>query len=118
MGPLLDREIRKALIKSGNQIVINKDAEWNLTVSVTGYQHSPQSYDPDDSILASSFRLESTVKIIWENKSENISSKEMLTVNATALRPNTMTLPQDSQTRQSLAQQIANEISFSASRLP
>lgn len=119
MAPLVDREIRKALIKSGNQVVINKNnAEWNLGITITDHRHSPQSYDPDDSILAASFLLESTVNVAWDNKSQNLTHKESFTVDAFTLRPNTRALPVDDQSRQSLAQQIANEISLSARRLP
>lgn len=119
MGPLVDREIRKTLVKSGNQVMFNnKDSDWNLSVKILDHRQSVESYDTNDSILASSFLIQSKIQIVWENKARNLTYDKEFFLDVTALRPNPRSSPGDDQARQSLARQVAKEISLSLFNLP
>lgn len=119
MGPLIDHEIRKVLLKS-NSYTLTSDshtADLKLYLTVSDYSNSPESYEPEDTLLASAFAIESTVNLKWESASGEVLLEESISSNATALKSDSLANPVDDQPRQSLAESIAKEVYFSLRKL-
>jgi len=125
MGPLIDHEIRKIIVKSSSYSLtsVSHTADLKLYLTVSGYRDTPESYDPDDSFLASAFALVSTVKLKWESASGDILLEEIINSDASVLRPTLSSVslasssPVDEQARQTLAESIAKEVYFSMRKL-
>ena len=125
MGPLIDREIRKTILKTSSYSLtsVPHTADLKLYLRVSGYSDRPESYDPDDSFLASAFAIVSTVNLKWESAAGELLLEETINLDASVLRPALKPIspasssPVDEQARQSLAEFIAKEIYFSLRRL-
>ena len=119
MGPLIDQEIRKIIVKTSSYSLtsVSQTADLKLYLTVSGYSDRPESYDPDDSLLASAFAILSTVKLRWEGEAGEVLLEETLSSDASALRPISLASPVDDQTRQFLAESVAKEVYFSLRKL-
>lgn len=119
MGPLIDHEIRKVLLKSSSYTLISdsRTADLKLYLTLSGYSNTTESYDPNDTLLASAFAIESTMKLKWESASGEVLLEESISSNATALKSFPLAIPVDDQARQSLAESIAKEVYFSLRKL-
>ena len=120
MGPLIDREIRKTILKTSSYSLtsVPHTADLKLYLRVSGYSDRPESYDPDDSFLASAFAIVSTVNLKWESASGVVLSEETISSGVSALKPPvSLASPVDEQARQSLAESIAKEVYFSMRKL-
>jgi len=119
MGPLIDQEIRKIVVKTSSYSLTSaaNTADLKLYLTVTGYSDRPESYDPDDSLLASAFAIMSTVKLRWEGGAGEVLLEETLSSDASALKPISLASPVDNQTRQFLAESVAKEVYFSMRKL-
>ncbi len=120
MGPLIDHEIRKIIVKTSSFSLTSDShtADLKLFLTVSGYRDRPESYDPDDSFLASAFAIINTIKFKWENASGEVLLEETVSSGVSALKPPvSLASPVDGQARQSLAESIAKEVYFSMRKL-
>ena len=125
LGPKLDREIRKCLVKDGSFQLVNKpiDADASLLVQVTQYGDSTEAYRPGDTLLAAGLNLRATAKIelldegnnplFVQNVNGNSSVLRPVSGNSSVLRPVSTRLPDEAMAMQALAESLAAEVSLS-----
>jgi hypothetical protein len=115
LGPKLDREIRKCLVKDGSFQLVNKpiDADASLLVQVTQYGDSTEAYRPGDTLLAAGLNLRATAKIELLDEGNNPLFVQNVSGNSSVLRPVSTRLPDEAMAMQALAESLAAEVSLS-----
>ena len=120
MGPLTDREIRKALLKSGNLTFCEErqKADLLLRIEIMDHRAVPESYNSQDTVIASSFSINSSFSITWQDRYGKTILSEQHSENVSALSQNAQSTPSDQQSRATLAKQIASATYMSWRKLP
>jgi hypothetical protein len=120
MGPLIDREVRKALLKSANLILCEERelADLSLKIEIADHHAVPESYNAQDTVIASSFSINSSFSITWQDRYGKTIFSEQHSANVSALSQNAQARPSDQQSRATLATQIASAIYMSWRKLP
>ena len=124
LGPKLDRELRKSIVKDGSFHLVNDptDADASLIVQITQYGDSTEAYRPGDTLLAAGFNLRATAKIdLLDEKGHTIFAQNV-SGNSSVLRPVSTVLderpvsthlPDEAMAMQALAESLAAEVCLS-----
>ena len=115
LGPKLDREIRKSIVKDGSFHLVNDptDADASLIVQITRYGDSTEAYRPGDTLLAAGLNLRASAKIeLLDEKGHPIFTQNV-SGNSSVLRPVSTRLPDEAMAMQALAESLAAEVCLS-----
>jgi hypothetical protein len=122
LGPKLDREIRKSIVKDGSFHLVNDptDADSSLIVQISQYGDSTEAYRPGDTLLAAGLNLRAIAKIeLLDEKgrtifAENVSgNSSVLRPASTHVRPVSTHVPDEAMAMQALAESLAAEVCLS-----
>jgi hypothetical protein len=115
LGPKLDREIRKSIVKDGSFHLVNNptDADASLIVQITRYGDSTEAYRPGDTLLAAGLNLRATAKMeLLDVKGLTIFSQNV-SGNSSVLRRESTRVPDEAMAMQALAESLAAEVCLS-----
>jgi hypothetical protein len=115
LGPKLDREIRKSIVKEGSFHLVNNptDADASLIVQITRYGDSTEAYRPGDTLLAAGLNLRATAKMeLLDEKGLTIFSQNV-SGNSSVLRRESTRVPDEAMAMQALAESLAAEVCLS-----
>jgi len=115
LGPKLDREIRKSIVKDGSFHLVNKptDADASLIVQITQYGDSTEAYRPGDTLLAAGLNLRASAKIeLLDEKGHPIFTQNV-SGNSSVLRRESTRAPDEAMAMQALAESLAAEVCLS-----
>ena len=114
LGPKIDRELRKRLLRSASFDFVSEhqDADSRLVVTLNNYQSKVESYQANDSLLANgyNFRVSANIKLL--NDKGMVLRENMAESHSALFRPKATHLPDDSTVLQSLAENLAFDISL------
>ena len=115
LGPKLDREIRKSIVKDGNFHLVNDptDADASLIVQITKYGDSTEAYRPGDTLLAAGLDLRATVKIELLDEKGHTVFVQNVSANSSVLRRESTRVPDEAMAMQALAESLAAEVCLS-----
>jgi hypothetical protein len=122
LGPKLDREIRKSIVKDGSFHLVNNltDADASLIVQISQYGDSTEAYRPGDTLLAAGFNLRAIAKIeLLDEKgrtvfAQNVSgNSSVLRPASTHVRSVSTHVPDEAMAMQALAESLAAEVCLS-----
>ena len=115
LGPKLDREIRKSIVKDGSFHLVNNptDADASLIIHITQYGDSTESYRPGDTLLAAGLNLRAIAKIeLLDDRGHTIFSQNV-SGNSSVLRRESTRVPDEGMAMQALAESLAAEVCLS-----
>jgi hypothetical protein len=115
LGPKLDREIRKSIVKDGSFHLVNDptDADASLIVQISQYGDSTEAYRPGDTLLAAGLNLRAIAKIeLLDEKGRTIFA-ENVSGNSSVLRRESTRVPDEAMAMQALAESLAAEVCLS-----
>ena len=122
LGPKLDREIRKSIVKDGSFHLANNltDADASLIVQISQYGDSTEAYRPGDTLLAAGFNLRAIAKIeLLDEKGRTVFAQDV-SGNSSVLRPASTHVrsvsthvPDEAMAMQALAESLAAEVCLS-----
>ena len=115
LGPKVDREIRKSLIKDGGfHLVSNStNADASLIVKITQYEDSTEAYRSGDTLLAAGFNLNAMANVeLLDERGRRILIQKV-SGNSSVLRPLSTQVPDEAMAMQALAESLAAEVYLS-----
>jgi hypothetical protein len=122
LGPKLDREIRKSILKDGSFHLVNDptDADASLIVQISQYGDYTEAYRPGDTLLAAGFNLRAIAKIeLLDEKGRTVFAQNV-SGNSSVLRPASTDVrsvsthvPDEAMAMQALAESLAAEVCLS-----
>jgi hypothetical protein len=115
LGPKLDREIRKSIVKDGSFYLVNDptDADASLIVQISQYGDSTEAYRPGDTLLAAGLNLRAIAKIeLLDEKGQTIYAQNV-SGNSSVLRRESTRVPDEAMAMQALAESLAAEVCLS-----
>ena len=115
LGPKLDREIRKSIVKDGSFHLVNKptDADASLIVKITQYEDSTEAYRSGDTLLAAGFNLNAMANVeLLDERGRRILIQKV-SGNSSVLRPLSTQVPDEAMAMQALAESLAAEVYLS-----
>jgi hypothetical protein len=115
LGPKLDRELRKSIVKDGGFHLVNNptDADASLIVQITQYGDSTEAYRPGDTLLAAGLNLRATAKIDLLDEKRHTIFTQNASGNSSVLRRESTRVPDEAMAMQALAESLAAEVSLS-----
>ena len=115
LGPLVEQQVRKNLVNSKNFTVTNsrEKADFILEIILKSYDTSPESFRSDDTLLASGFGMSVLADVEISSNDNSQEYSETVKGSASVTRTQVSTLPLKDQAMQSLAEDLANQVSLS-----
>jgi hypothetical protein len=115
LGPKLDREIRKSIVKDGSFHLVNNrtDADASLIVQISQYGDSTEAYRPGDTLLAAGLNLRAIAKIELLDEKGHTIFVQNVSGNSSVLRPASTRVPDEAMAMQALAESLAAEVCLS-----
>ena len=115
IGPLLNRVISEELTKAGGvKVAVNQgNADYSVIVNLVEYNKSANFFNPNDTILASGFRLNVQANIeMRSGKNDRINSEFSVLSDSMTMRENSLTQPKDRQALMELTRSLGKKIAF------
>jgi len=115
LGPKLDREIRKSVVRDGNFHLVNNrgDADALLVVKLTHFNDSTEAYRPSDTLLAAGLHLRASATVELIDPMGNEVFHQKVSGNSSVLRQVSTRVPDEAMAMQALAESLATEVVFS-----
>lgn len=115
LGPKLDREIRKSLVKDGSFYLVNNpgDADALLVVKLTHFNDSTEAYRPGDTLLAAGLNLRASATVEFIDPKGNEAFQQKVSGNSSVLRKVSTRVPDEAMAMQALAESLAAEVVLS-----
>ena len=115
LGPKLDREIRKSLVKDGSFYLVNNpgDADALLVVKLTHFNDSTEAYRPGDTLLAAGLNLRASATVEFIDPKGNEVFQQKVSGNSSVLRKVSTRVPDEAMAMQALAESLAAEVVLS-----
>lgn len=115
LGPKLDREIRKSLVKDGSFYLVNNpgDADALLVVKLTHFNDSTEAYRPGDTLLAAGLNLRASATVEFIDSKGNGVFHQKVSGNSSVLRQVSTRVPDEAMAMQALAESLAAEVVLS-----
>ena len=116
LGPKVDRELRKNLIRNSTFNLVNEreDADVFLVITLKNYSDYTEAYRPGDTLLAAGLNLRASahLQLITSIGDTNLH-EDVVQADASVLRPESTRVPDDAMALQALAESLAANISLS-----
>ena len=115
LGPLVEQQIRKNFLDSKKFTVTNspQKADYTLEVTLKTYDTSPESFRSDDTLFASGFGMSVLADLEISSNDNSQEYHDTVKGSASVIRTQVSTLPVKDQAMQSLAEDLANQVSLS-----
>ena len=115
LGPLVEQQVRKKFLDSKKFMVTNSPqmADFTLEVTLKSYDTSPESFRSDDTLFASGFGMSVLADVEISSNDNSQEYNETVKGSASVTRTQVSTLPLKDQAMQSLAEDLANQVSLS-----
>ncbi len=114
-GPLVNRSVREILLRKGIYGISpnRKKADFDLVITITNYNDSPESFRSDDSLLGNGFGLTADARVQLSDHGGTILYEAETSGRSSLFREDPTFEPNIEQALQALAEDLANQIYLS-----
>jgi hypothetical protein len=113
LGPVVNSQIRSKILKTGIELSgIGKNDKDSATIRVRIFNSSEfaEIFSPNDSLLASGFKLGVSAEITFENRLGKTIDSQIIHADSLALRPHENAAPVRGGSVTALAERLSNEV--------
>jgi hypothetical protein len=113
LGPAVNSQIRNKILKTGKELAgIRKSEKDSATIRVRIFNSSDlaEIFSPNDTLLASGFKLEVSAEVTFEDRLGNTIDSQTIKANSLALRPNDNAAAVRGSSITALAEGLSNEV--------